>query len=92
MAQVYGDPHRVIAAYRRAIKQYKQIRPVDGEEKRKFSNFLLKSENITQTWIVYAIAKLPGGAKVQWSKIVLLVKRNQRKELEVADSIGLVNN
>ena len=39
MAQVYGDPHRVIAAYRRAIKQYKQIRPVDGEEKRKFSNF-----------------------------------------------------
>ena len=56
MAQVYGDPHRVIAAYRRAIKQYKQIRPVDGEEKRKFSNFLLKSENSTQTWIVYAIA------------------------------------
>lgn len=54
--------------------------------------FCLSQRIVHRHGLCMLLPKLPGGAKVQWSKIVLLVKRNQRKELEVADSIGLVNN
>ena len=54
MHKLYGDPHRVIAAYCKEIKQWPQIKPGDAEAYRKFHNFLLKCENITQmqTWNV----------------------------------------
>ena len=54
MHKLYGDPHRVIAAYCKEIKQWPQIKPGDIEAYRKFHNFLLKCENITQmqTWNV----------------------------------------
>ena len=40
MHKLYGDPHRVIAAYRKEIKQWPQIKPGDAEAYRKFHNFL----------------------------------------------------
>ena len=54
MHKLYGDPHRVIAAYHKEIKQWPQIKPGDAEAYRKFHNFLLKCENIKQlqTWNV----------------------------------------
>ena len=48
MHKLYGDPHRIIAAYRKDIKQWPQIKPEDAEAYRKFHNFLLKCDNITQ--------------------------------------------
>ena len=73
MHKLYGDPHRVIAAYCKEIKQWPQIKPGDAEAYRKFHNFLLKCENITQlqTWnvldnpeIMYMLlSKLPGGTR-----------------------------
>ena len=48
MHKLYGDPHRIIAAYRKDIKQWPQIKPEDAEVYRKFHNFLLKCDNITQ--------------------------------------------
>ena len=47
MHKLYRDPHRVIAAYRKEIKQWPQIKPGDAEAYKKFHNFLLKCENIT---------------------------------------------
>ena len=73
MHKFYGDTQRVIAAYRKEIKQWPQIKPGDAEAYRKFHNFLLKCENITQlqTWnvldnpeIMYMLlSKLPGGTR-----------------------------
>ena len=51
MNQLYEDPHRVIAAYHKEIKQWQQIKPGDAESYRKFHYFLLKCENIAQMQI-----------------------------------------
>ena len=45
MHKLYGDPHRVIAAYCKEINQWPQIKPRDAEACRKFHNFFLKCEN-----------------------------------------------
>ena len=102
MHKLYGDPHQVIAAYCKEIKQWPQIKPGDTEACRKFHNFLLKCENITQmqTWNVLdtpeimcmLLSKLPGGARDKWSRRVLLIRRKQRKEPELADFIDFVND
>ena len=51
MHKLYGDPHRVIAAIRKEIKQQPQIKPGDAEAYRKLHNFLLK-------WEYYTIADM----------------------------------
>ena len=76
MHKLHGDPHRVIAAYHKEIKQWPQIKPGDAEAYKKFHNFLLKCENIThlQTWNVLGtpeimcmlLSKLPGGTGDKW--------------------------
>ena len=40
MHKLYGDLHRVIAAYRKEITQWSQIKPGDAEAYRKVSELL----------------------------------------------------
>ena len=71
--QLYGDPYRVTAACRKEIKQWSQVKHGDAEGYRRFLNFLLKCETITQmqTWNVLdtpeelcmLLSKLPGGTR-----------------------------
>ena len=100
--KLYGNPHRVIAVYRKEIKQWPQIKPGDAEAYRKFHNFLLKCENITQmqTWndldtpeiMCMLLSKLPGETRDKWSWRVLLIRSKQGKEPELADFIDFVND
>ena len=102
MHKLYGDPQRVIATYCKEIKQWPQIKPGDAEPYRKFHKFLLKCENITQmqTWnvldtpeiICMLPSKLPGGTRDKWSRKVLLIRRKQGKESELAYFIDFVND
>ena len=102
MHKLYGDPHGVIPAYRKEIKQWPQIKPGDAEAYRKFHNFLLKCENITQmqTWNVLdtpeimcmLLSKLSGGTKDKWSRRILIIRRKQGREPELADFIDFVND
>ena len=100
--QQYGDPHRAIAAYRQQIKKWPSVKHGDAEGYRKFYNFQLKCETVTQmqTWNVLdtpevmcmLLSKLPGGARDKWSRKVLLIRRNQKRDLELADFIKFVND
>ena len=102
MHKLYGDPHRVIAAYCKEIKQWPQIKPGDAEAYRKFHNFLLKCENITQlqTWNVLdtpeitcmLLSTLPGGTRDRTLRRVLLIRRKQEKEHELTNVIDFVND
>ena len=38
----YGDPHKILSAYRLEIKKWPQVRQRDAATYRKFNNFLLK--------------------------------------------------
>ena len=88
--------HTVIAAYCKETKQWPQIKPGDAEAYRKFHNFMLR----LQTWNVLdtpeimcmLLSKLPGGTRDKWSRRVLLIRRKQGKEPELADIIDFVND
>ena len=98
----YGDPHRIIAAYRREIKQWPQIKSGDAVAYQKLQNFLIKCENIghLQSWNVFntpdiicmLLSKLPGSARDKWSRKVLTIRQNQRREPELLDFIKFVDN
>ena len=51
----YGDPHRIIAAYRCEIKRWQQIKSGNAVAFEKLQTFLMKCENIghLQSWNVF---------------------------------------
>ena len=98
----YGNPHRIIAAYRREIKQWPHIKSGDAVAYQKFQNLLIKCENIghLQSWNVFdtpdimcmLLSKLPGSARDKWSRKVLTIRQNQGREPELSDFIKFVDN
>ena len=42
----YGDPHKILSAYRLEIKKWPQVRQGDAAEYIKFYNFLLKCQSL----------------------------------------------
>ena len=46
VSERYGVPYRIIAAYRKEIKHWPQIKAGDANAYQKFQNFLVKPENI----------------------------------------------
>ena len=73
LEQHYGNPHRILAAYRCEIKAWPLLKPSDHSGYKKFYNFLLKCESIMtlQHWnsmdspeiICMLISKLPGNTR-----------------------------
>ena len=43
----YGNSHYKVAAYRKEVKSWPQLKPADGAAYRRFYNFLLKCESAT---------------------------------------------
>ena len=85
--QLYGDPHRVIAAYRKEIKHWAQVKHGDAKGYRRFLNFLLKCETITQmqTWNVLDTPEV-------MSRKVLGIRRKLKRDPELADLIDFVSD
>ena len=52
LTEKYGDPYRIISAYRKEIKYWPQIKAGDADAYQKFQNFLVKLENVghLQSW------------------------------------------
>ena len=100
--QLYGDPHRVIAACRKELKHWPQAKHGDVEGYRRFPNFLLKCETITrmQTWNVLGtpevmcilLSELPGGMRDKWSRKVLGIRRKLKRDPELVDLMDFVND
>ena len=99
---LYRDPHRVIAAYWKEIKHWSQVKHGDADGYRRFLNFLLKCETITQmqTWNVLdtpevmcmLLSKLPSGTRDKWSRKVLGIRRKLKRDPELADLIDFVSD
>ena len=74
----------------------------DAVAYQKLQNFLIKCENIghIQSWNVFNIpdiicmllSKFPGSARDKWSRKVLTIRQNQRREPELSDFIKFVDN
>ena len=91
----YGNSHQIIAAYHHEIKQWPQSKSGDAVAYQKLQNFLIKCESIghlqscnvfnTPDIICMLLSKLPGNARDKWSRKVLTIRQNQRRESELSD-------
>ena len=76
----YGDPHKILSAYRLEIKKWPQVRQGDAAAYRKFYNFLLKCQILTdgRNWNLFnspdmlctLISKLPMSVGDRWNRRV----------------------
>ena len=102
LEQKYGNPHSIIAAYRKEIKAWPQLIPADGAAFQKLHNFLIKCESATygQTWntldtpgmICLVLSKLPGHTRERWNRSVMFVWRRYSREPDFSDLIHFVED
>ena len=93
LEQKYGNPHRIIAAYRKEIKTWPKLKPADVATFQKLHNFFIKCESATygQTWkaldtlevLCLVLSKLPGHMST-W--------RKYSREPDFADLIQFVED
>ena len=98
----YGDPHRIIAAYCREIKQWRQIKSGEAAAYQKLQNLLVTYENVghLQSWNVFdtpsimflLFSNLPGSARDKWSRKVLTIIQDQRRKPELSNFTKFVDN
>ena len=102
LEQKYGNPHSIIAAYRKEIKAWPQLKPADGAAFQKLHNFLIKCESATygQTWnaldtpemMCLVLSKLPGHTRERWNRSVMSIRRRYSREPDFADLIHFVKD
>ena len=101
LEQKYGNPHSIIAAYRKEIKAWPQLKPADGAAFQKLHNFLIKCESATygQTWnaldtpeMCLVLSKLPGHTRERWNRSVMSIWRRYSREPDFADLIRFVED
>ena len=95
LEKVYGNPHKILASYRKEIKQQPHIKFGDATAFWKFHTFLLKcrSMSFNQRWnaldspdiLCMLISKLPGGIMERWNRKVLNIRRCQVREPTLDD-------
>ena len=102
LEEKYGNPHYIVAAYRKEIKSWPQLKPADGAAYRRFYNFLLKCESATygQNWntidtpemMCLVLSKLLGNSREKWNRTVLNIRRRHLREPDFADLIHFVDD
>ena len=102
LEQKYGNPHRIIAAYRKEIKTQPKLKPADGATFQNLHNFLIKCESATygQTWnaldtsevLCLVLSKLPGHTRKRWNRTVMSTWRKYSREPDFADLIQFVED
>ena len=102
LEQKYGNPHSIIAAYRKEIKIWPQLKPADDAAFKKLHISLLKCESVTngQTWnaldtpevMCLVLSNLPGHTRERWSKSDMSIRRRYSREPDFAEPLLLVTN
>ena len=102
LEQHYGDSYRTLAAYRKEIKGWPSLKPIDSSAYRKFYNFLIKCESIMsrQQWnyrnlpdiLCTLTSKLPGNARDKWNRKALSIRRLKVKYPELAGFIDFIKD
>ena len=88
--KVYGDPHKILASYRKEVKNWQPIKFGDSTAFRRFHNFLLRCKSVAtnQKWnalntpdmLCMLASKLPSGIMERWNREVLKLRRYQHRE------------
>ena len=90
----YGNPHKLLASYRKEIKQMTKIKPGDAAAYRRLFNFLIKCQSLeygcqnlldTPDVICMILPKIPGYLQDRWNRNVQKIRKVQMRELGLID-------
>ena len=94
----YGNPHLLLASYRKEIKSLAPVKPGNAIGFRKFHNFVLKCETFSKitNWnsletpetLCVLVSKLPGGLRGRWNRTVQGIRRSYGREPCLSDFSG----
>ena len=97
----FGDHHRILAEYRKQLREWKPLKSGDGAAYRKFYSFLLKCSCLVDGRLWSALdstdnlrtilSKLPGATRDRWNRKVLHI-RTKLREPDLNDLISFVDN
>ena len=97
LEKMYGKPHRILASYRKEVKDWPQIKFGDSIGFRKFHSFLLKCRSVAanQRWntlnsldiLCMMASKLPDSLTGRWNREVANIRRHHRREPDLEDFI-----
>ena len=95
LEKVYGNPHKILASYRKEVKNWQPIKFGDGIAFRRFHNFLLRCKSVAtnQRWntldnldiLCMLPSELPSGIMERWNREVLKIRRQQHREPNLED-------
>ena len=99
--RIYGGQHTILAAYKKEVKVWPQIKVGDASGFWKFYNFLLKCQSIIgrNKWnaldspesICMLLSKLPGELGDRWNREVYSIRAKDSREPELKDLINYVD-
>ena len=97
----YRDQHTILAAYKKQVKEWPQIKVGDVAGCRKHSNFLLQCQSTIggNKWnildspesICMLLSELPGQLKDRWNREVYSIRVKHSRESEFKDLINYVS-
>ena len=97
----YGNPHYLLASYRKEIKALSSVKPGDASGFRKFYSFVLKCETFSKSTAWNALgtpetlcilaSKLPGSFRDRLNRKVQVVRRNFGREPCLSDFASFVH-
>ena len=95
LEKVHGNPHKMLALYRKEVKNWQPIKFGDVIAFRRVHSFLLicKSVATNQRWnaldtpniLCMLTSKLPSGIMERWNREVLKIRRQQHREPNLED-------
>ena len=99
--RIYGGQHTILAAYKKEVKVWPQIKVGDASGFWKFYNFLLRCQSIIgrNKWndldspesICMLLSKLPGELGDRWNREVYSIRAKDSREPELKDLINYVD-
>ena len=98
----YGNPHYLLASYRKEIRALPPVKPGDASGFRNFYNFVLKCETFSKCtcWnaletpetLCILVSKFPGRLRDSWNRKVQVVRRTLQREPCLADISSFVSD
>ena len=97
----YGNPHKLLASYRKEIKQMTKIKPGDAAAYRRLFNFLIKCQSLeygsqnpldTPDVICMISTKIPGYLQDRWNRNVQKIRKVQMRESGLIDLTNFIED
>ena len=97
----YDNPHKLLASYKKEIKQMTKIKPGDAAVYRRLFNFLINCQTLeygsqnpldTPNAICMILAKIPGYLQDRWNRNAQKIRKVQMREPGLIDLTNFIED